>query len=182
MSDMPPAEVLARLCDRDEIRQLAERYALAVDSRDIDTLAQLFDDDFERWGKGPQAAWAYFDNTLRAHVASMHLVANHIIDFDDDHRARGVVYCRAHHHYLEPDHWADLAFVYFDVYVKRGGTWRIAARELKAWYRQLIGHPDHGMERRPLTSPHGPLDGVQLPEAFPTWAAFWDRDPAEKPT
>ena len=38
---------LDRLIARDEIRQLAYRYALAVDSRDIDTLVDLFVPDVQ---------------------------------------------------------------------------------------------------------------------------------------
>ena len=56
----------------------------------------------------------FYDQSLRNFHCSMHLVGNHVIDFDDDDHAHGVVYCRAHHHVLEPEHWFDVALAYFD--------------------------------------------------------------------
>ncbi len=38
-------DALARLLARDEIRELAHRYAVAIDSRDLDALVALFVDD-----------------------------------------------------------------------------------------------------------------------------------------
>jgi hypothetical protein len=172
------------LVDRDEIRQLAERYGLAVDSKDLDTVARLFDAEanFGKWGKGPAAAKVFYDHVIRGFRSSMHLVANHVIDFDDDDHATGVVYCRAHHHYLDPDHWSDLAFAYFDRYVRRDGRWGFESRTVRSWYRQAFGHPDIGAERRPAGADQGgPLPGTQLPEAFATWHEFWARDPFPRP-
>jgi hypothetical protein len=173
-----------RSADRDEIRQLADRYGVAVDSKDLESLSALFDEEssFGSWGKGPEACRVFYDNTLRSFYASMHMVGNHVIDFDDDDHARGVVYTRAHHHYIEPDHWADLAMVYFDTYVRRGGTWRFLARLPKSFYRQTFGHPERGTERSLTTGDGaGPVRGTQLPEFFPAFNAFWEHEPPPKP-
>ena len=53
----PVEELLAR----DQIRQLAQRYALAVDGKDLDTLATLFVQDVDngRYGPGRDGASAY---------------------------------------------------------------------------------------------------------------------------
>jgi hypothetical protein len=40
-------DALSQLTARDEIRQLAERYKLAIDSRDLDVLVALFVPDAE---------------------------------------------------------------------------------------------------------------------------------------
>jgi SnoaL-like domain len=184
-TEMPSAGELRRLIDRDAIRDLAVRYGLAVDSKDLEALAQLFDAEasFGRWGKGPEGVKVFYDNTIRAFRSSMHMVGNHIIDFDDDNNAHGIVYCRAHHHYAEPDYWGDLAFAYFDKYVRRDGKWGFTSRAVRSWYRQTFGHPEQGNERSVVAGDrNGPVRGTQLPEAFPTWHEFWARQPAAKPS
>jgi hypothetical protein len=176
--------ILQELIDRDQIRQLAERYALAVDSKDIDTLASLFDEEADsgRWGRGREGVKLFYDQRLRAFVASMHLLGNHVIDFDDEDHAHGTLYCRAHHHMLKPDHWIDLAFTYCDQYVRRADRWYFKLRTLKIWYHQEIGLSGHSIERHLVEGGRsGPFRGEQLPEAFPTFTEYWNRPPAPKP-
>jgi hypothetical protein len=112
----------------------------------------------------------------------MHLVANHVIEFDDDEHAHGVVYCRAHHHVLEPDHWFDQALAYWDTYERVGDDWFFRRRNLKSWYRQEFGSPGHGTERvESAGEAEGPMRGTQMPYAFPAFDAFWARPPAAPP-
>ena len=169
-------DALGELLARDRIRQLAERYALAVDSKDLDRLATLFVEDVDngRYGTGRAGVKAFYVQSLRNFHCSMHLVGNHVIDFDDDDHAHGVVYCRAHHHVLEPEHWFDEALAYWDVYERVGDDWLFRRRRLRSWYRQHFGHPDHGTERHVSSGEvAGPKRGPQMPEAFPTFDAFW---------
>ena len=175
---------LQELLARDEIRQLAERYALAVDGKDLDGVAVLFVDDVDngRYGVGHAGVKRFYDQSLRKFHCSMHLVGNHVIDFDDDQHAHGVVYCRAHHHILEPDHWFDVALAYFDTYERRGDAWQFSRRRVRSWYRQEFGHPEHGTERvveAPAES--GPQRGARMPDAFGTFDEFWARPPHEQP-
>jgi len=169
---------LARLLALQSIRDLTLRYALAVDGKDLDGLAVLFAPDVDngRYGTGPDGVKRFFDQSLRTFHCSAHFVANHVVDFDDDEHAHGVVYCHAHHHVLEPEHWFDEALAYFDTYerVSPDGEWRFRRRRVRSWYRQHIGHPDLGDERTvmPLEDA-GPRRGGRLPEAFPTFEAFW---------
>ncbi len=175
---------IQELIARDGIRQLAERYALAVDGKDLDTLAALFADDVSngRFGSGPTGVKAFFDQALRRFHCSMHLVANHVIDFDDDRHAHGVVYCRAHHHVLEPEHWYDMALAYWDTYELVGGAWYFRSRSVKSWYRQEFGHPEHGTERDTLVVPRSAaMRGPRMPEAFPTFEPFWAGPPIPIP-
>jgi hypothetical protein len=176
---------IEELLARDKIRQLAQRYALAVDAKDLEGIATLFvaDVDNGRYGSGREGVKAFYDQALRRFHCSMHLVANHIIDFDDEDHAHGVVYCRAHHHVLEPAHWFDEALGYWDSYERVGDDWFFRRRKLKSWYHQEFGHPQHGTERvepAPVTS--GPMRGSRMPEAFPTFEAFWSRAPRPLPT
>jgi hypothetical protein len=56
------------------------------------------------------------------------------------------------------------------------GHWLFRRRRIKSWYRQEFGHPAHGSERvvtAPATS--GPQRGAPMPDAFPTFDAFWSR-------
>ena len=178
-------DALERLIARDEIHQLADRYALAVDGKDLDGLAALFVPDVRngRYGEGREGVKTFYDHVLRGFHCSMHLVGNHVIDFDDDDdHAHGVVYCRAHHHVLEPEHWYDLALAYWDAYERVEGKWHFRHRSLKSWYRQELGHPDHGVERvASADGAQGPLRGIRMPEAFPTFESFWSRSPRPIP-
>jgi hypothetical protein len=179
-----PMDTLDQLIARDRIHQLADRYALAVDGKDVDSIAALFVEDVDngRYGPGRDGVKTFYDHALRDFHCSMHLVANHPIDFDDDHHAHGVVYCRAQHHVINPEHWFDMALAYFDTYERIGDEWFFRRRILKSWYRQEFGHPQHGTER--VTTPvetEGPMRGIQLPEGFPTFESFWARNPRPLP-
>src|SRR3954471_21811983 len=97
--DQDLARRIERLEATEAIRQLAARYALALDSRDVPTLAGLFVPDVEtgdgRVGREALAEW--FDPILRPYATTFHLIGNHIIDLVDDDHANGVVYCRPEH-------------------------------------------------------------------------------------
>jgi hypothetical protein len=170
---------LAELMSRDRIRQLAERYALAVDAKNLDVIAGLFADDVDngQYGQGPEGVKTFFDHVLRLFHCSIHVVANHVIDFDDAEHAHGVVYCNAQHHVLEPEHWFDQALAYWDAYERIDGQWCFRTRTVRAWYRQAFGHPVHGAERVVLDAGTvGTGGNIQMPEAFPTFGTFWNRN------
>jgi hypothetical protein len=167
---------LSRLVALEEIRGLAQRYALAADGKDLEAMAALFvpDVDNGRYGPGREGVKRFYDQSLRKFHCSVHLVANHVIDFDGDDHASGVVYCDARHHLLDPEHWFDEALAYFDTYERVESEWLFRRRRLRSWYRQDVGHPDHGTERIvPAIEASGPKRGVRMPEAFPTFEAFW---------
>ena len=113
----------------------------------------------------------------------MHLVANHVIDFDDETHAHGAVYCRAQHHIVDPapEYWFDEAYAYFDTYEKVDGHWYFTKRDLKAWYHQEFGHPEHGTDRTPPVPFNSAMGGTQMPEAFATYNDYWSRPPRPLP-
>ena len=171
---------IEELLAREQIRRLALHYALAVDGKDLDGIAALFAEDVNngRYGPGRRGVKSFYDQALREFHCSMHLVANHVIEFDDDDHSHGVVYCRAHHHVLAPEHWFDSALAYWDTYERIGDDWFFRRRRLKSWYRQEFGHAGHGTERTvPTPATSGPLRGPQMPEAFPAFEAFWSSPP-----
>jgi hypothetical protein len=177
-------DALEELIARERIYQLAFRYALAVDGKDLDSLAALFAEDVSNgpYGPGREGVKTFYDHSLRRFHCSMHLVSNHVVDFDDEDHAHGVVYCRAQHHVLDPEYWFDHALAYWDTYERVADTWLFRRRKLTSWYRQEFGHPEHGSERViSEAQDSGPMRGSQVPHAFPTFDAFWSRPPRPLP-
>src|SRR5271155_601401 len=101
MTDRSVTERLDRVESHLAIGQLAARYALALDARDLDTLVDLFVPDVRVGGPteavGRDALRAFFIANLSHFYRSMHLISGHVIEFDDADHAHGVVYCRAEH-------------------------------------------------------------------------------------
>jgi hypothetical protein len=173
MSDI---SLVQELADREAIHQLVVRYALAVDSRDIDTLVSLYDDEASagRYGQGPTGMEAFFRTALKGFRTSVHFVGNHVVDFTAADRATGVVYCSAEHEMVDPPHWLNLTFQYWDDYVKRtNGRWYFRDRAVKAWYTQTTDRATGAGAARAKAGAGGAARGNQLPEAFPTWAGLW---------
>ena len=162
-----------RLIATDEIRQLASRYALAIDSRDLDTLVDLFVEDV-RVGeeRGRTALRRDFGRQLRSIGVSILFVGNHVIDFEDDRQARGVVYCRAE--IQEGERWIAQAIQYRDRYERRDGRWLFVRRRHLLWYGSE-------QQKSPLAQP--PADWPRcstgrgtIPESWETWKRFWAED------
>jgi hypothetical protein len=121
---------LRQLLDREQIRELAIRHAIASDALDFDGLVELFDPelDNERYGKGRDGVRTYYRTMFETRTLGswMHAVSNHQIDFLDDDHALGVLYVRA----FTGDNVdsADIAAMYLDQYVKRAGRWYFSER------------------------------------------------------
>ena len=72
---------------------------------------------------------------------------------------------------------------YWDTYERVGDDWFFRRRNLKSWYRQEFGHPQHGTERVELAGDTaGAMRGPQMPHAFATFDPFWARPPVAPPT
>lgn len=155
------------------IHQLAFRYALAVDSRNIDDLAALFVPDVKlgtgETGRDALAHW--FDGILRLPRTSIHFVGNHIVDFDDADQARGIVYCRDQLERPETGKWEVGDLQYWDRYARVQGEWCFVRRSFHRWYLvDALDRPAHGAGVNDGTDP---LIARLLPEAFETWSRFW---------
>jgi hypothetical protein len=170
------ADPLARLLAHDDIRQLAARYAVAVDARDLDLLVSLFVDDV-RVGQdhGRDALRASFDSSLRAVGRTVLNVGTQVIDVLDDDHATGIVYCKGE--VQDGDRWIHQAIRYDDRYERRGGRWLFVRRVHQLWYGAEVGvNPLH------LPDANWPEhhDGLgTLPEQWETWRAFWARPEAD---
>jgi hypothetical protein len=163
-------ERLDRLESLDEIRQLPHRYALAVDTRNLDDLVALFIEDVQigRDKFGREALREQFLPGLARIGDSVHFVGNHVIDFESAHEARGVVTCRDEIEY--GGEWRVGMIQYWDTYSRRNGRWYFKRRRLHRWYLvDALTRPHHGAGLETETGAAAPL-----PESWPSWARFWN--------
>jgi ketosteroid isomerase-like protein len=167
-------ELLERLVAHDEIRQLAARYALAVDSRDLDTLVGLFVDDVQvgRDTFGRDALRAEFDRSLRAIGVSILHVGTHVIDLADDDDATGWVSCKGE--IQDGERWIHQAILYADTYARRDGHWYFVRRIHRLWYGAEVGVSPIGLP--PANWPEHHDGRGTVPECFESWREFWARD------
>ena len=169
---------LERLIATDQIRQLASRYAVAMDARDLDALVALFVDDVRvgRQESGREALRRNFDAQLRNIGISILFVGNHVIDLEDDLHARGVVYCKAE--IQDGDCWVHQAIQYRDQYEKREGTWYFVRREHLLWYgiEHAAGSGANPLALEPANWPKKHAGKGTIPESWPSWQRFWGTD------
>jgi hypothetical protein len=169
---------LERVESLEEIGQLPSRYAMALDSRDVDGLVNLFVDDVKagKEASGRRALRDWYDVALRRFYRSIHLLCGHQIDLVDADHAAGSVYCRAEHE--DGAGWFVIAMRYDDVYERRDGVWYFVRRREHPWYSvDVTERPGPDFVRWP--------PGVQLrepmPHRMPSWRAFWDEGDASIP-
>ncbi len=167
---------LERVVARDEIRQLAYRYAFATDRRDIATLVGLFVDDVQvgRERSGRDALRESFDEQLRGVGVTILFVGNHIIDFEDADHASGIVYCKAE--IQDGDRWIEQAIQYSDTYVRRAGSWYFVRRVHSLWYGMEM--PTSPLTLPPANWPENHTGRGTLPESWECWQRFWAGKPA----
>jgi hypothetical protein len=161
----------------EQIRQLAARYAHALDSRDIDQLTGLFVEDVRTTGGGVgRAALAdSLDAALRRFTTTFHLIGNHIIDLVDDDHATGVVYCRPE--YEVGELWIVMPLQYWDSYERRDGRWYFESRSIHAFYAADVTENPAALRDR-FHFPGNPiLAEADLPERWESWQRFWAADP-----
>lgn len=163
--------IVERLLAYEEIGQLAARYAVATDARDLDALVALFVDDVQvgRDLVGRAALKDFFGQSLRDVGVTILNVGTHVIEFDDADHARGVVYCRGE--VQVGDRWVVQAIQYRDTYERRGGHWYFVRRRHLLWYGRDVGTSPIGLP--PANWPANHSGWGELPDAWPTWQSFW---------
>ena len=169
-----------RLVSIEEIRQLAAKYALALDMRDLDALCGLFPEDIQvgKDKSGRAALKLWFNDLLRStFTGTSHLIGNHIIEFDDPDHARGVVYCRPEHE--TGGEWIIMTMIYWDEYERNYGHWYFRRRLPIIWYATDLNKPPIG-EHKIRWPGREPYDEVWA-DFWPSYKKFWSReyDPTE---
>lgn len=180
MSEQAILKRLERVEASIAIQQLPARYAMAVDARNLDDLADLYVDDidFGQLGKGREALKTYFTGATSLFYRSVHQIVGHKFDFVDEDHAVGQVYCRADHE--RGDTWIVAQMCYFDKYVRRGDKWYFAEkRELDFFYcADILEHPQD-VDFQRFVVPGMKLDLPMMVDRAPSWKAFWDNQGAE---
>jgi len=173
MSDDLAARI-DRLESLDAIRQLAAKYALALDMRDLDALVNLFPTDVRvsRDQRGRAALKRWMDQTLRQQfTGTSHHIGNHVIEFVDPDHARGVVYSKNEHE--TGGDWVIMQMLYWDDYERAEGRWYFRRRLPCYWYATDLNRPPIG-DRKMRWPGREPYAG-SFHELFPSWKAFWDQ-------
>lgn len=172
------AERLAAVEARLAIQDLVGRYALAVDSRNLDALISLYVDDVALGGgeTGREGLREQFAAILRGFYRSVHMIMGQVIELKDADHATGTVYCRAEQE--EGGEWSAMAICYFDSYERREGQWLFAERKIRSFYKAELA-------KGPV-APYNALPGgaadrrINLPQRWPSWGDFWADVPQEE--
>jgi hypothetical protein len=177
MTDQNLLQRIDRIESYIQIQQLPSRYAVAIDSRDIDAWVNLFVENVRvtKEISGRAALKATIDAQVREFYRSHHQICGHVIDFIDADNATGKVYCRAEHE--DRGRWIVMIICYFDRYERRDGVWYFRKRDEQHWYSTDILERPSGpnFQQWPGQEDHP----VNLPGRFPSWGEFWSRsDPA----
>ncbi|MDT0577034.1 nuclear transport factor 2 family protein [Croceicoccus sp. F390] len=165
---------ISRLEALDEIRQLPARYALALDMRDMDAMVSLFPDDVKvgKGASGREALRSYMDATLRSpFTGTSHHIGGHIIEFDDESHAHGVVYSKNEHE--TGNEWVIMQMMYIDDYRQSDGRWYFARRLPLYWYATDLNRPPIGENK--MRWPDTEWTEGNFHKLFPSYAEFWER-------
>jgi uncharacterized protein (TIGR02246 family) len=140
---------IRRIEDREAIRVLAGRYALAMDNKDFDLVAELFAPD-ARFGwidgafafDGREAIVAMYRDRLKDAGPSFHYTHDQIVEWNpaDDDRATGLVL--GHAETSSGPAQSLVAIRYHDRYVRRDGRWLFQERLLAFLYNTPVAQYD----------------------------------------
>ncbi len=175
-------QVLEQRIDRleslDAIRQLAAKYSLALDMRDMDAMVNLFPEDVrvgrDKVGRGYFKRW--MDETLRVQfTGTSHHIGNHIIEFSDPDNAIGVVYSKNEHETPTANggcEWVIMQMLYWDQYTRTDGRWLFRRRLPCYWYATDLNKPPCGDKK--MRWPDRDSYEGEFHSLFPSWQRFWE--------
>jgi len=181
MTDESLLARIDRLESLDEIRQLAARYSLSLDMRDLDAHVNLFAPDIrvsrDKVGRSHLKRW--LDDTLRLQfTGTSHHIGNHIIEMDDINHAHGVVYSKNEHETPCADgstQWVIMQMLYWDDYQRIDGRWYFRRRLPCYWYATDLNKPPVGEDKMRWPD-REPYSGAYH-DLWPSWQDFWDNPP-----
>tara|TARA_B100000929_G_scaffold246038_1_gene204394 strand:+ start:75 stop:632 length:558 start_codon:yes stop_codon:yes gene_type:complete len=163
---------------REKIRELVCDYSMAVDDRDIDTIANLFTEDGVFAHADGTAAMEsrqeivdFYDGRLGSMGATYHFPHGHKITFVDETHASGIVLAHAELSQEGKTYYTGLR--YMDNYRKEDSQWRFTERLLKfVFFMPMEEWAKDGMaqQNRKRFPGEGQLP-TDLPEMQPTWIA-----------
>jgi hypothetical protein len=164
---------IARIEAHLAIQQLAIRYAIGLDSRDLELLVDQWVPDVwmgKRFGQGRDAVRSFFTPILHGFYRTTHMITGHMIDVLDADHATGQVYCRAEHE--SGDEWVVQAIVYEDTYRQFDGRWGFAKRLHHHWYSTPIQKAPTAPTFENWPGRPGPGRCPTAPHHWPSWEGF----------
>ena len=181
MADTALLARIDRLESLDEIRQLAAKYSLSLDMRDLDSHVNLFAPDIkvsrDKVGRPHLKRW--LDDTLRLQfTGTSHHIGNHVIEFDDADHAHGVVYSKNEHETPRSDggtEWVIMQMLYWDNYERVEGRWYFRRRLPCYWYATDLNKPPVG-DNKMRWPDREPYAGAYH-DLWPSWQDYWDNPP-----
>ncbi|BBY21969.1 nuclear transport factor 2 family protein [Mycobacterium stomatepiae] len=163
---------IAELLSREEIRALPPRYAAAIETRDVEAMADLFSPNarFGEYGQGPDALRTLMRDSLGDSILAVILVTNHLIDLQDEGHATGQVWA---HCYAQTGAagFVDQLIRYEDRYERVGGRWLFAHRRHRLWYG--VAHDRSPLTQRAADWPRSQVGVGDIPLADPKFAEWW---------
>jgi hypothetical protein len=164
----PVRDMLAR----EEIRQLPYRYAAAIETRDVEAMADLFVPHarFGDHGEGREGLRRLMSHSVDASVFAVILVANHLIELDAVDRAHGQVWaqCFAQTH---ADGFIEQLIKYEDSYEYYDGHWLFLHRRHRLCYG--VSRQTSPLTQQAAEWPRNQTGVGDLPLADPVFAAWW---------
>jgi hypothetical protein len=165
---------MQQMVARSELRELVCRYAIAVDSRDIDDLVDLYwpDDGTRTPVEYRRRLRSRFDGSLAGVGVSFMNVGTQVVDDLTDSSATGQTYCRSE--FALDGRWTHQAILYRDRYVRVDGRWYFHGER----GHQLFYGAPHGVDPLllpPVTQRRDRTGMGEVPGTWPSWAAFWRR-------
>lgn len=157
---------------RSEIQQLAYRYAVAVDSRDVAMLASMFmPDDGSDPAAHQEAVFDRFEVGLKKVGISFLNVGTHLIDVHSATSATGLVYTKSE--FQKNDGWNEQAILYRDTYTCVDGRWYfLGERVHQLWYGAPRGTDP--LTLPPANWPASQIGMGDVPGTWDSWNTFWD--------
>ncbi len=124
---------IRHLEDRASLRDLVDRYCLAIDDSDWDALLDMFAADAVMAGQtGGPAVVGQLRSIRSGYGRTIHTAIAQVLEFADDDHASGVLTSRAE--LAIAGQTVFCAMRYLDDYVRVDGTWRFARRLIRFSY------------------------------------------------
>ncbi len=166
------------LLAKDEIRDMAMRYALAVDDHDIDTVVGLFSTDgvFDVSGeiaRGRTEIRKSFVASMGRFHTMLHTPEIHLVTIDSTDTAHGRA--TGHAELAFRDTLMMTAYRYTDRYARVAGQWRFAERHVRFMYAVPVESMNTSFRtRQRIRWPQTRHRDADYPESAPTWTTFRD--------
>ncbi len=184
MSEKTLEQRIDRLESLDEIRQMAAKYSLALDMRDLDAMANLFPEDVKvgKQSSGRAHLKKWLDETMRNQfTGTSHHIGNHIIEFINPDEAVGVVYSKNEHETPSENgdiEWVIMQMIYWDNYQRIDGRWYFKRRLPCYWYATDLNKPPVG-DNKMRWPDREPYAGAYH-DLWPSWQKFWQNPLSEE--